>query len=252
MKRRRRSLTFIELGAAVGLIAVLAAVLLPALSTAREGARRASCANNLKQMGLVFKMYANESNGCWPPISLVPNNWMADMRSIYPEYLPDLSVLICPSSPFADEYTFRLRDDYYHPGAPIGAYHADCVSSLFYNYTGFTIQSSEMAVALFDAYYEVPPEVFAAGDVQLNIPVWAVSDRGDGQAGVPVLWDRVSVDERELSHTSVGGNVLYMDGHVEFVPYSYYNDWSYFPMTRVGAETFGSVIPRLSSDCYEF
>jgi len=252
MRCRRPKLTLIELGVAVGLITVLAAVLLPALARPREAARRASCANNLKQMGIVFKMYANESNGCWPPISPVPNNWMVDMRRVYPEYLSDLSVLICPSSPFADKYTFRLRDDYYHPGAPIGAYHPDCVSSLFYNYTGFTIQSSEMAVALFDAYYGLSPEVFADRDVQLNIPVWAVSDRGDGHPGVPVLWDRVSVDEREFSHRPVGGNVLYMDGHVEFVPYSYYNDWSYFPMTPVAAETFGSVIPRLSSDCYEF
>jgi prepilin-type processing-associated H-X9-DG protein len=252
MERRRRRLSFIELLAAVSLIAVLGAVLLPGLARSREAARRASCANNLKQMGIVFKMYANEWNGRWPTISPVPSNWIVDMREVYPEYLSDLSVLICPSSPFADAHTFRLRDDYYHPGARIGSYHPDCVSSLFYNYTGFTIQSSEMAVALFDAYYVTPPAVFAAGDVELDIPVWAVSDRGDGQAGVPVLWDRVSPYGGEFSHTPVGGNVLYMDGHVEFVPYSYYNDWSYFPMTPVGAETFGSVIPRLSSDCYEF
>jgi type II secretory pathway pseudopilin PulG len=142
MKPRRAKLAFIELGVAVGLIAVLGAILLPALTPAREGARRASCANNLKQMGLAFKMYANEWNGCWPPISSVRNNWMADMRAVYPEYLTDLSVLICPSSPFADEYTFQLRDDYYHPGADIGSYHPDCVSSLFYNYTGFILRAA--------------------------------------------------------------------------------------------------------------
>ena len=42
---------------------ILAAILLPALARAREAARRASCQNNLKQFGLVFKMYANESGG---------------------------------------------------------------------------------------------------------------------------------------------------------------------------------------------
>ena len=46
-----------------------AAILLPALARAREAARRASCANNLKQWGLIFKMYANESKGQKYPAS---------------------------------------------------------------------------------------------------------------------------------------------------------------------------------------
>ena len=45
------------------MIDVIAAILLPALARAREAARRASCQNNLKQFGVVFKMYANESEG---------------------------------------------------------------------------------------------------------------------------------------------------------------------------------------------
>ena len=45
------------------IIGILAAILLPALARAREAARRASCANNLKQMGIIYKMYANESEG---------------------------------------------------------------------------------------------------------------------------------------------------------------------------------------------
>lgn len=252
MKRPRVRMTFIEAGVALGIIVTLAAILLPGLAGSREAARRSSCANNLKQMALMMKMYANEWNGYFPPLSRIPNNWMIHMRSIYPEYLTDLSVLICPSSPFADYNAFGLKDNFDHPGHDLGQYHPDCVSSLFYIYTGYTIFSDEQALALFGAYYEMPPEAFAEPELQLAVPVWADSDRvySAGWAGIPVLWDRVPLDKKEFAHRPLGGNVLHMDGHVQFVRYSYYNNSNFFPITRVSAETFGSVFPRLSSDCY--
>lgn len=83
--------TLIELLVVIGIIAILASFLMPAVSRAKESGRRIACVNNLRQLGLAETMYADENGGQFTPRT--PPLWMTRLLPYY----NNVAILKCPT-----------------------------------------------------------------------------------------------------------------------------------------------------------
>ncbi|MBI5092274.1 MAG: hypothetical protein HZB26_07475 [Candidatus Hydrogenedentes bacterium] len=223
-------------------------------------------------MGLVFKMFAGEAKDAYPsipkmvgPDCTVRNTrvLMVDGKSVYPEYLTETRILVCPSSAHAEE-DFRAgrwnRADGPGGSRSNGSVDPCLLDQLSYYYTGWVFKTEWLAdPATNDAslrFESALKDVLENGDVTASwtfvdydgeshevprlregVERFMITDinnpsRGAmSQSAIPIMYDKVSQKPDDFNHIPGGGNILYMDGHVEFMKYP-----GMFPCSRAWAE----------------
>lgn len=212
---RKTGFTLIELLVTIAIIAIIAAILFPVFARAREKARQTVCMSNLKQLGIAWRMYADDHDETFPlymcntrgnmgycaicpPFAKHPTAWPVAMWPYY----KNSDILVCPSSrEVIPQAPHSLIDRTTTPH-----------SAMSYNTNGMVMERSLAGI----------PE--PSRSVILVCHGWTNGQLGYRPFKAPwtsIGWDCASYPRQHNG----GANVLFVDGHVKWLipeQFSYY------------------------------
>ncbi|MDB6125626.1 MAG: prepilin-type N-terminal cleavage/methylation domain [Pedosphaera sp.] len=214
--------TLVELLVVIAIIAILAGMLLPALSRAKEAGKRIQCVNNMRQLGMSLRMYGDDNDGVFPPRAQV-NRWPMLLHDGY----KNVQVLLCPTDGL-NPATFGTNEppQYALDGTP-----RSYINNGWNEYFRDTLSTSDFAAYMGGTY--------PGGMKEMNIPfpsdtiVFGEKETGSGHFYMDVLEDSNGVPGNDMSeieqgrHSSMGpkqgsggSNHTFADGSARFLKYN--------------------------------
>lgn len=217
-----------KLSAAMALMLVGVFILNQIVPPVREHQRNLDTANYLKQVGLVFKMYSNESIGeKFPPLTPYEEFWMFDIEELHPEYLSDLTILV---SPHLEDYDALYDEMVQLQKSEEKDWHRITeIASRGFSYTGWTFTTEDglntllanrSLMASADTTILKSDESNKLRPIREGVERFLITDinnaagSAQAQSTVPVFFE--TLESLQGRSHKPGANILYMDGHVEF------------------------------------
>jgi prepilin-type N-terminal cleavage/methylation domain-containing protein/prepilin-type processing-associated H-X9-DG protein len=257
-----RGFTLIELLVVIAIIAILAAILFPVFARARENARRASCASNMKQLGLGVHQYTQDYDEKFPAnsryaadgVTLNPGNTQADdfatttvqnpFACIYP-YVKNWQVYRCPSA--VKDTTFYPpngdNDTSYSVNGALISYHDGVILGYQTGIPVTRVERSSEIIYMQENWYRTNNARFFP---QVNSGAWSYSY----WHYVDPYFSPAPNNEGLSSRHFDGGNLLFVDGHVKWRKYKSLSSLDFGLSSTIGSLTndpWGPVTPPV---CY--